>query len=205
MTGRPLGRLAAIAAAAVAVAAPPRARAQPAAEARNMEQVAQLDLAGNGDGGEGMALQQRPDGRRILYFAHEGQKTCLSVIDVTNPRAPTLVAQLPSPGPGVTRCNSLGLAGNVLAVANQTQKVGQKPAGMWLLDVSDLARVQKAHALDDLKLAFFDTSGPQSRGVHWLWFVDGEFAHLATGTPDGKPTHPSDDQLYQITPAPRPR
>jgi hypothetical protein len=190
-------------AAAAATAAP--ARAQPAAEAKNMEQVAQLDLAGNGDGGEGLALQQRPDGRRILYLAHEGQKTCLSVIDVTNPRAPTLLAQLPSPGPGVTRCNSLGLSGNVLAVANQTQKVGQKPAGMWLLDVSDLARVQKAHALDDLKFAFFDTSGPQSRGVHWLWFVDGEFAHLATGMADFKPTHASDDQFYQVVDVRNPR
>jgi len=192
-------------AAAAAVAAPPGARAQPAAEAKNMEQVAQLDLAGNGDGGEGLALQQRPDGRRILYLAHEGQKTCLSVVDVTNPKAPALLAQLPSPGPGVTRCNSLGLSGNVLAVANQTQKVGQKPAGMWLLDVSDLARVQKAHALDDLKLAFFDTSGPASRGVHWLWFVDGEFAHLATGTADFKPTNPGDDQLYQVVDVRNPR
>src|SRR5215475_6337770 len=132
-----------------AVAAVPAAHAQPAAEARNMQQVSQLDLAGNGDGGEGMALQQRPDGRRILYLAHEGQKICLSVVDVTDPRAPELVAQLPSPGPGVTRCNSLGLSGNVLAVANQTLKVGQKLAGMWLLDVSDLARVQHAHALND--------------------------------------------------------
>ena len=192
-------------AAAAAVAAAPGARAQPAAEAKNVEQLAQLDLAGNGDGGEGLALQQRPDGRRILYLAHEGQKTCLSVIDVTNPRAPSLLAQLPSPGPGVTRCNSLGLSGNVLAVANQTQKVGQKPAGMWLLDVSDLARIQKAHALDDLKLAFFDTSGPASRGVHWLWFVDGEFAHLATGAADFKPTHPSDDQFYQVVDVRNPR
>ncbi len=192
-------------AAAAAVAAPPGARPQPAPEAKNMEQVAQLDLAGHGDGGEGLALQQRPDGRRILYLAHEGQKTCLSVVDVTNPRAPALLAQLPSPGPGVTRCNSLGLSGNVLAVANQTQKVGQKPAGMWLLDVSDLARVQQAHALDDLKLAFFDTSGPQSRGVHWLWFVDGEFAHLATGTADFKPTNAGDDQLYQVVDVRNPR
>ena len=44
----------------------------------------------------------------------------------------------------MTRCNSLGLSGNVLAVANQTLKVGQKPAGMWLLDVSDLERVKRA-------------------------------------------------------------
>src|SRR5690349_19010355 len=79
------------------------ARAQTAPEAKDIEQVANLNLDGNGDGGEGMALQQRKDGRRILYLAHEGQKTCFSVVDVTNPKAPALVAQLPSPGPAVTR------------------------------------------------------------------------------------------------------
>lgn len=188
---------------ATALAMP--ARAQVAAEARDMEQVSQFVPAGNGDGGEGLALQQLKDGRRILYLAHEGQKTCLSVIDVTDPRAPALVVQLPSPGPAVTRCNSLGLAGNVLAVANQTLKVGQKPAGMWLLDVSDLDRVKRAHALDDLKLAFFDASGPQSRGVHWLWFVDGEFAHLASGAADFAPGHASDDQFYRVVDVRNPR
>jgi hypothetical protein len=183
----------------------PAARAQPTAEAMNMEQVAQLDLGGKGDGGEGLALQQRKDGRRVLYLAHEGQKTCLSVVDVTNPKAPALIAQLPSPGPAVTRCNSLGLAGNVLAVANQTLKIGQKPAGMWLLDVSDLERVKRARKLDDLKLAFFDTSGAGSRGAHWLWFVDGEFAHLATGAADFEPSHPSDDQFYLVVDVRNPR
>jgi hypothetical protein len=76
------------------------------------------DLNGQGDGGEGLALQQFPDGRRILYLAHEAPQRCLSVIDVTTPERPVLVNQLPSPTPGVTRCNSLGLSGNVLAVAN---------------------------------------------------------------------------------------
>jgi hypothetical protein len=174
----------------------PAAHAQAQAEAKDMVQIAQLDLAGNGDGGEGLALQRRPDGRRVLYLAHEGQKTCLSVIDVTNPKAPALIAQLPSPGPQVTRCNSLGLSGNVLAIANQTLVVGQRPAGMWLLDVADLGKVRRARSLEDLKLAFFDTSGPHSRGVHWLWFVDGEFAHLATGAADFEPTAPNDDQFY---------
>jgi hypothetical protein len=187
------------------VLAVPASRAQSAAEAKDIVQVSQFGLGGNGDGGEGLALQQLKDGRRILYLAHEGQKTCLSVVDVTDPKAPALVAQLPSPGPAVTRCNSLGLSGNVLAVANQTLKVGQKPAGMWLLDVSDLARVKRARSLDDLKLAFFDTSGSQSRGVHWLWFVDGEFAHLATGAADFEPTHPSDDQFYMVVDVRNPR
>jgi hypothetical protein len=79
-----------------------------------------------------------------------------------------LVNQLPSPTPGVTRCNSLGLSGNVLAVANQAAKAGGKRAGMWVLDVSDFKKVSTAKSLDDLSLSFFDTSGPDSRGVHNL-------------------------------------
>ena len=111
-------------------------------EAKNMELVGRSDLNGNGDGGEGMAIQQWPDGRRILYIAHEGEKTCLSIVDVTHPEKPVMVNQLPSPQPGVTRCNSLGLSGNVLVVANQAKKVGQTSAGLWVLDVSDFARLQ---------------------------------------------------------------
>ncbi|HET9271861.1 MAG TPA: hypothetical protein VFO31_26970, partial [Vicinamibacterales bacterium] len=171
-------------------------RAQTAAESRNVVLVAQNDLNGNGDGGEGLALQQFPDGRKILYLAHEAPQRCLSVIDVTKPEAPVMVNQLPSPSPGVTRCNSLGLSGTVLAVANQAAKAGGKTAGMWVLDVSSFERIQSATSLDDLKLSFFDTSGPHSRGVHNLWFVDGEFAHLTTGMADFTPTHEQDDQIW---------
>ncbi len=167
-------------------------------ESKNMRLIAHHDLNGHGDGGEGLAIQQRPDGRRILYLAHEGTQFCVSVLDVTDPRSPVLLNQLPSPAPGVSRCNSLGLAGNVLAIANQVTGVGLPIAGMWLLDVSDIGRVQKAQSLQDLALSFFDTQGAHSRGVHWLWFVDGEFAHISTGTADSSPTHPSDDQFYMI-------
>jgi hypothetical protein len=161
-----------------------------------MALVGHTDLIGNGDGGEGMALQQRPDGRRILYLAHEGEKTCLSIVDVTHTEHPVVVNQIPSPKPGVTRCNSLSYAGNVLVVANQVNTLGESPAGMWVLDVSDWFHLQNASILQDLALSFFDTSGPRSRGVHWLWFVDGEFAHISTGTRDSNPTHPKDDQFY---------
>jgi hypothetical protein len=181
------------------------ARAQTAPEARNLTLLAHHALNGNGDGGEGMAIQRLPDGRRLLYFAHEGTKNCLSVIDVTQPRRPVLLNTIPSPAPGVTRCNSLGLAGNLLAVADQTREVNQKTAGMWLLDVSDVGRVQKARQLQDLAVSFFDTSGPNSRGVHCLWFVDGEFVHMTTGMPDFTPTHPLDDQFYVIVDVRDPR
>lgn len=172
------------------------ASAQSAPEQKNMTLLAHNNLNGNGDGGEGMAIQQWPDGRRVLYIAHEGEKTCLSIVDVTHPENPVLLNQLPSPAPGVTRCNSLGLSGNVLVVADQTMKAGQHPAGMWVLDVSDLAHIKKAQRLQDLELSFFDTSGPNSRGVHWLWFVDGQFAYLSTGTSDSHPTNPKDDQFF---------
>ena len=175
----------------------PLALAETATEQQNMRLIAHNDLNGNGDGGEGMAIQQRADGRRILYIAHEGEKTCLSIVDITNPRHPVLLNQLPSPAPGLTRCNSLGLSGNVLAVANQTKHAGD-PAGMWVLDVSDLEHVEKARTMKDLALSFFDTSGPHSRGVHWLWFTDGEFAHLSTGMRDSNPSNPKDDQFYVI-------
>src|SRR4029077_6841102 len=138
-----------------------------AAEQKNMLLIGHSDLNGHGDGGEGLALQQRPEGRRILYIAHEERTVCLSIVDVTHPEAAVLLNQLPSPGPSITRCNSLGLSGNVLAVANQTLNVGQGPAGMWVLDVSDLSRIQNAKSMHDLALSFFDTSGPNSRGVHW--------------------------------------
>lgn len=170
--------------------------AQSPAESRNMALVGHNDLNGNGDGGEGLALQEFPGGRKILYLAHEAPARCFSVIDVTKPEAPVLLTQLPSPAPGVTRCNSLGLSGTVLAVANQSAKAGGKTAGMWVLDVSSLERVTSAKSLDDLKLSFFDTSGPQSRGVHNLWFVDGEFAHLTTGMADFSPTNEQDDQIW---------
>jgi len=74
-----------------------------------MELVGHNDLNGGGDGGEGLALHMWPDGRRILYLAHEAPERCLSIVDVTRPEAPALLNQLRSPAPGITRCNSLGL------------------------------------------------------------------------------------------------
>ena len=76
---------------------------------------------------------------------------------------------------------------------------------MWLLDVSDLAKVQKATSLQELALSFFDTSGPNSRGAHCLWFVDGEFVHLTTGMADFTPTNALDDQFYVIVDVRDPR
>jgi hypothetical protein len=193
---------AAVVAAATAAAQPPTP-AKPGPQPKNLRLVAQSTLNGNGDAGEGMAVQVL-NGRRLLYVAHEGMKTCLSILDVTDTKHPAMITQFPSPNPDTVRCNSLGLNGTVLAVANQPGGagnflLGKKPAGMWLLDVSNLDRIKASKTLDDLKLSFFDTSGPQSPGVHWLWFGDPDFVHLTTGSADSKPTNPAkDSQFYMI-------
>ena len=160
-----------------------------AAEASNMRIVGYSDLKGAGKGGEGLALQQYPDGRRILYLAHESAPMCFSVIDVTRPERPQVIAQVPVAADFV-RCNSLGLAGNTLVVAQQTEKVGQPHAGIDTYDIADPANPKK--------LAHFDTSGPHSRGVHFVWFADGHYAYLSTGAADFAPRDAKDDQLLMI-------
>src|SRR3984957_177383 len=143
--------------AAIAAMAGLPSGAQTTAESNNVTLVGHNDLNGNGDDGEGLDIQQWPSGQRILYLAHEGQKNCVSIVDVTHPENPVLINQLASPAPGITRCNSLGLSGNVLVIANQALKKGQKTAGLWVLDVSNFARIQNAKRLEDLEFSFFDT------------------------------------------------
>ena len=41
-------------------------------------------------------------------------------------------------------------------------------------------------------------SGPHSRGVHYLWFADGEYAYLSTGAKDFTPHNKDDDQFLMI-------
>ncbi|HZT88359.1 MAG TPA: hypothetical protein VFA12_10340 [Stellaceae bacterium] len=176
--------------AAVLAATPVRAQdATAVADASNMQIVGRSDLKGVGKGGEGLALKQYSDGRRMLFLAHESAPMCFSVIDVTKPETPEVVAQLPVEAEFV-RCNSLGLAGDILAVAHQTEKPGQPHAGMDLYDIAD--------PLHPRKLSHFDTSGPHSRGAHFVWFVDGRYAYLSTGAADFTPHNQSDDQFLMI-------
>jgi len=87
------------------------------------------------------------------------------------------------------RSNSLETCGNLMAVAYQTQKKAQRPAGFELFDISSPEQPKS--------ISFFDCSGAHSRGVHQLWFCDGEYVHTASGAPDFTPTHPNDDQFYR--------
>lgn len=164
------------------------------AEASNMKIIGHSDLRGYGKGGEGLALKADGD-RRILFLAHESGPMCVSVIDVTVPEKPTIVTQIPVEAKDV-RCNSLGLSGNILTVAHQVP-VGAAHAGMAIYDVADPQH--------PAQLAFFDTSGPHSRGVHFVWFVDGHYAYLSTGAKDFTPRNQKDDQFLMIVDMSDPR
>ena len=157
--------------------------------ALNMKLLAHHELHGFGGIGEGMAIQVMRDNRRILWLAHESAPKNFTAVDVTDPREPKLVVQTDLPHARV-RSNSLDVVGNILAVAYQTQQVGMTPAGFDLFDIS---RPDKPR-----HISHFDASGPHSRGVHALWFVDGEYVHMASGAADFEPTHPFDDQFYRI-------
>ncbi|MGH6984575.1 MAG: hypothetical protein ACREEI_10155, partial [Stellaceae bacterium] len=158
------------------------------AQAQNLKLLAHHDLAGFGGIGEGMSLQLAHDGRRILYLAHESAPKNFTAVDVTDPRKLSLVVQTDLPHKQV-RSNSLEVCGDILAVAYQTATHGLKPAGVELFDISKPEQSKS--------IAFFDCSGPFSRGVHQLWFVDGKTVHFSGGAADFKPRNPKDDQFYR--------
>src|SRR5690349_24322409 len=92
----------------------------------NFKLLAHDMLQGFGGMGEGMAVQIAPDGRRIIWLAHESAPKNFTAVDVSDPRKPKVVCQTELPKPYM-RSNSLELTGNIMAVAYQTQQVAQQP------------------------------------------------------------------------------
>ena len=158
-------------------------------EALNMKLLAHEPCGDAGNMGEGMSLQVAKDGRRILWMAHESAPKNFTAVDVTDPRKPTMVVQTDLPHRQV-RSNSLEICGDIMAVAYQTSQTGLQPAGFELFDISTPEKPKS--------ISLFDCSGPHSRGVHQVWFVDGEYVHFAGGAADFEPTNPKDDQIYRI-------
>lgn len=146
-------------------------------------------LDGWGGIGEGMSIQATRDGRRIMWLAHEGPPKNFTGVDVTDPRKPRVVVQTDLPNMHV-RSNSLETTGDLMAVAYQTLEPGQTPAGLEIFDISNPESPRS--------ISYFDCSGPHSRGVHQLWFVDGEYIHFAGGAADFTPHNQLDDQPYRI-------
>src|SRR5271166_2938701 len=101
----------------------------------NFNLIAQHALDGFGGMGEGMSIQIAPDGRRILWLAHESAPKNFTAVDVSDPRKPKVVCQTDLPHANM-RSNSLETAGNLMAVAYQTSKKDMQPAGFKLFDIA---------------------------------------------------------------------
>ncbi len=155
----------------------------------NMKLLAHHTLNGFGGMGEGMSMQLARDGRRVLWLAHESAPKNFTAVDVSDPRAPRVIAQTDLPHAQM-RSNSLEVAGDLMAVAYQVTQFGLEPAGFELFDISVPEKPRS--------ISFFDASGPHSRGCHQLWFVDGKTVHMACADPELKPHNPKDDQVYRI-------
>jgi len=63
----------------------------------NFNLLAHHELNGFGGMGEGMSIQIAPDGRRILWLAHESAPKNFTGIDVSDPRDPKIVVQTDLP------------------------------------------------------------------------------------------------------------
>src|SRR3954469_25870669 len=153
----------------------------------NMKLLSQHTLNGFGGMGEGMSLQLARGGRRILWLAHESAPKNFTAVDVTDPRKPKVIVQTELPHKSM-RSNSLETSGDLMAVAYQGAP-GLR-LGFEMFDISDPGQPKS--------ISFFDASGPQSRGCHALWFVDGETVHMACADPELKPRDVKDDQVYRI-------
>ena len=101
----------------------------------NMQLIGHHELAGFGGVGEGMAIQQTKDGRRILWLAHESAPKNFTALDVTDPRQLKQLVQTDLPHARV-RSNSLDVVGDIMAVAYQTRDVNMPPAGFDLFDIA---------------------------------------------------------------------
>jgi hypothetical protein len=156
---------------------------------RNLRLIGHNDLGAGPNAGEGLAMKITPSGRWLFYVAHENPPMAMSILDVTDPTKPELVYQAEVPHNDV-RGNSLAIRGDTLLLASQCKYPGQQPAGFTVFDLSD--------PIQPREIAFFDTSGPHSQGVHYVSLIDGRYAHITTGAADFEPNDPKDHQFYMI-------
>jgi hypothetical protein len=83
----------------------------------------------------------------------------------------------------------LDVNGNLLAVAAETSPGGPN-GGIRIYGLNDPANPRE--------IAYFDTTGPHSHGVHHVWFSSEKELHVTAGAADFTPGRERDDQFYRI-------
>lgn len=107
----------------------------------------------------------------IAYIAHmvgEG----ISIVDVRNPMKPKVLSKVTPPLR--SHSHKVQVSGNIMIVNNERYKTLEPwKAGVRVYEISNPEKPRE--------LAFLETTG---KGVHRMWFVDGQYAHV-TGQPEG--------------------
>ena len=132
-------------------------------ESRNIELIGHSDLNGKGDG---MQIMRKDD---FLYVGHMGYNGVgTSVLDISNPRDPQVVRQIPIPEN--THSHKVQLAGDILLVNHEQQLRAGEPysAGLAVYDVSRPA--------DPVQIGFMPIKG---QGIHRIWWVGDKYAYFS--------------------------
>jgi hypothetical protein len=132
-------------------------------ESHNIELLGHTDLNGKGDG---MQIMQKGD---IVYVGHMGYTGVgTSIVDVSNPRDPQVVRQIPIPEN--THSHKVQLAGDILLVNHEQQLRGAEPysAGLAVYDVSTPS--------DPKQIGFMPLKG---QGVHRMWWTGDRYAYFS--------------------------
>jgi hypothetical protein len=144
-------------------------------EISGMKLLSTLSLGEGMAGGEGLATHVGARGQRTLFTASEKAPFDFVVADVTDPTSPDVVHRHELVGPHV-RSNNLAIWGDLLAVTRQAKEKGGSPAGVEFFDISTPSQPRS--------IGFFDASGGESIGTHFVWFDGDGFAYLASQDAD---------------------
>jgi hypothetical protein len=88
------------------------------------------------------------------------------------------------------RSNNLAIHGDLLAVTRQVKERGATPAGVEFFDISTPQQPRR--------VGFFDESGDDSVGTHFVWLDGQGFAYLASQGPDYAARDPRDQFILKI-------
>ncbi len=143
----------------------------PPASASGLRLLAHHDLGGCGDG------MQVIRWGNALYVGHTGTTgTGTSILDVSDPAHPALVAQWPAPAH--SHSHKVQVAGSLLLVNHEKFPYRGKAAGPHS---AGLAVYRLDQPLRPRQVGFWASGG---RGVHRVVWAGGRYAHMSA-TPDG--------------------
>ncbi len=154
-----------------------------------MRLLSTLSLGEGMAGGEGLATHVGARGERSLFVASEKVPYDFVVADVSDPRAPRVIYRHELAGPHV-RSNNLAIHDDLLAVTRQVKEKGASPAGVEFFDISDPSRPRS--------VGFFDASGGDSIGTHFVWLDGTGLAYLASQDRDYLARDPRDQFMMRV-------